>query len=183
MNQADKREWTGPRPGPNFVMIPKFVRQEILPNLTGSEFQVLYLLMDEAYGRQQPYAMVTLRMIERECAIARTTARRALHRLCELRYIEPYELAPVGSHETSVYRLLLTEDPRYTHGSRGSAALHERGSEMRHDRVALRYRRPPVSSDLYKERGERDTPPRNKYTGGRYGVCPTCSSRPCVCGK
>lgn len=183
MQSADRWQWDGPRAAPDFAMIPGFVRREIISRLTGSEWKVLYCLMDRAYQEGHMYATFSLGALQRDCGISRSTALDAIHRLTAKSLIIQHELQPIeGPRHVAVYRLLITADPRYTNRVRGSKIDPGGGSKIDPGVDRKSIRSGGLSSDLYKrEERDGDTQTESKYERGRYAVCRRCHSRPCVC--
>jgi hypothetical protein len=182
MRNPDWR-WGEPKPAPDFAMFPGFIFRDILREMSGSETKVFMVLVYEAYRWRRDVVGISTRRLAEYCGLARSTAIKAIDSLVAAELVELVDLRPVGANETAVYRLRLTEDPRYTSHVRGPKIGPGGGPKIGPPLVRFSNNSPLVSPDLYmKERSkERGDTSGQKYFRGRYAVCTECGSRPCVC--
>lgn len=182
-DSSSDRWWGGPEPAPEFAMMPSCVASRIMRRVSGSQFKLLFALMSDAYRVGRVYAVKSVATLMEECGLGRATTIRGLHQLEQAGLIERAGMRSVGSNEASMYRVLVTADPRYVNRRPGIKSEPGGGIKSEPGPVSKVNRDAARSFLSIDKRGERRTHTARKYVGGAYGVCESCGCRPCACGE
>lgn len=106
--------WPDPLPEPDFYMLPKVIKERIMPRLSGTEFKVFFALACAAYEWQTGMAERSLRDLVAETGAGRTSVKEALDELIRVGLVAKVAHA---SHEhgteKNTYYVRVSNHPRF----------------------------------------------------------------------